>query len=124
MGVKITLYRNEIRKLNQAAIRALERTTDALCTEIVQAQVIPFKTGHLQEDATFFDVSEAAAGHTEIVSSTPYARRLYYHPEFNFNREDNPNAKAHWFEDWADGGKKADFTKKKFEEFYKQEAGL
>ena len=124
MSAKITLYQGKIQALDKAAVRALEKTADALLTEIVQAQVIPFRSGHLQNDATFIDVSEASAGHVEIVSSTPYARRLYYHPEFNFNHEENPNAKAHWFDDWADGGKNAGFTKKAFEAFYKQEAGL
>ena len=33
---------------------ALEQTAEALHTEVVQAQVMPFDTGHLQnEDATF-----------------------------------------------------------------------
>ena len=138
MSAKITLFRGRVKELDHAAVRALEKTTDALLTEIIQAQVIPYREGHLQNDATFIDVSEASAGRTEIVSSTPYARRLYFHPEYNFHQEPwesvekgktvkhsgNPHAKSHWFEDWADGGKNAGFSKKAFEAFYKQEAGL
>ena len=41
--------------------------------------------------------------HTKIGSGqleyrTPYARRLYYHPEYNFSTEKNAEAGAYWFE--------------------------
>ena len=84
MEVRSTVKLNwpRIRQLSEAAVTALEQTADALFrTEIVQAQVMPFDTGHLEEDATFVDYSESANGRVSIVSSTPYARRLYYHPE-------------------------------------------
>ena len=62
--------------------------------------------------------------------STPYARRLYYHPEYNFHKSKwkdkndrehygNPNAKAHWFEDWQKGGKHKDFCNKTFTKIMK-----
>lgn len=28
----------------------------------------------------------------------PYARKLYYHPEYNFSTEHNPEAGGYWFE--------------------------
>lgn len=121
--VKVTLFHDKLLKLDQAAIRALEKTTDALLTEIKHAQVIPFDQGHLQNDSTFKDLTESEKGHTEIVSSTPYARRLYYHPEFHFQTANNPNAKAHWFNDWESGGINGDFAKNAFAKLYKQEAG-
>lgn len=55
--------------------------------------------------------------------SAPYARRLYYHPEYDFQTEANPNAKGKWFEDWVTGRKK-DFAGKIFAKLYKKEAGL
>lgn len=60
--VKIKLNHAALRKLDQAAIRALEQTAEAIHTEIVQAQVIPFRTGHLQNDSTFVDCSRSAPG--------------------------------------------------------------
>lgn len=121
---KVTLYAGKLKALDNAVIRALEQTTEALHSEIVQAQVIPFRTGHLQNDSTFTDFERSGEGYTEIVSSTPYARRLYYHPEYHFNREENVNAKGKWFEDWEHGGANEDFAAETFAALFKREAGL
>ena len=69
-----------IKQLTQTAVTALEMTAEALHTEVVQAQVMPFDSGHLEEDATFVDYGDSRHGRVRLVSSTPYARRLYYHP--------------------------------------------
>lgn len=123
-AVRIKLNHPALKRLDRAAIRALEMTAEALHTEIVQAQVIPFDQGHLQNDSTFVDTSHSAQGHVDIVSSTPYARRLYFHPEYNFQTVENPNAGGKWFDPWAEGGEHADFAGKAFAEFYRREAGL
>lgn len=120
----VTLNLPRIRQLTQAAITALEQTGEALHTEVVQAQVMPFDTGHLQEDATFVDYSDSADGIVRIVSSTPYARRLYYHPEYNFQTDENPFAGGEWFEPWLPGGVNQDFAKDAFKRFYKKAGGL
>lgn len=120
----VTLNLPRIRQLTQAAITALEQTGEALHTEVVQSQVMPFDTGHLQEDATFVDYSDSADGLVRIVSSTPYARRLYYHPEYNFQTDENPFAGGEWFEPWLPGGVNQDFAKDAFKRFYKKAGGL
>lgn len=121
-SVKLNMAR--INELTQAAVAALKKTGEDLHTEVVQAQVMPFDTGHLQGDATFVDYSESSQGKVSLVVSTPYARRLYYHPEYNFQTDENPNAKGHWFEDWLPGGNKADFVPKAFKENYKKAGGV
>jgi len=120
----VTLNFPRIRQLTQAAITALEQTGEALHTEVVQAQVMPFDTGHLEEDATFVDYSDSADGIVRIVSSTPYVRRLYYHPEYNFQTDENPFAGGEWFEPWLPGGISQDFAKDAFKRFYKKAGGL
>ena len=120
----VTLNLPRIRQLTQAAITALEQTGEALHTEVVQAQVMPFDTGHLEEDATFVDYSDSVDGIVRIVSSTPYARRLYYHPEYNFQTDENPFAGGEWFEPWLPGGVSQDFAKDAFKRFYKKAGGL
>ena len=160
MRVKSTVKLNmaRIRELTQAAVTALEKTAEALHTEVVQAQVMPFddpevtekkvygkrgqfakngreykgKTvkevvhggGHLQNESTFVDYTDSSNGRARLVSSTPYARRLYFHPEYHFDKGENPNARGKWYEDWLPGGSKADFAPKAFKKFYKEEAGL
>lgn len=126
MQVKSTVKLNmpRIKQLTQAAVTALEMTAEALHTEVVQAQIMPFETGNLQNESTFVDYSESKDGKVTLVSSTPYARRLYYHPEYDFQTKENPNAKGHWYEDWEPGGSKADFAPKAFKQFYKKVGGV
>ena len=125
-----------LRGLDQASVRALPMTGTAVLKDMKKAQVIPLDTSHLQNDSTFVDDSQAALGHVDIVSSTPYARRLYYHPEYNFHQEPwtdksgkthtraNAHAGAHWFDPWMDGGEREDFAQKAFSAAYKKEAGV
>ena len=113
-----------IRQLSQAAVKALEMTAEALHTEVVQAQVFPFDTGNLQNESTFVDYSEASKGKATLVSSTPYARRLYYHPEYHFQMDENPNARGKWYEDWLPGGGKADFAPNAYKQFFKRLGGV
>lgn len=121
---KVKLYSTKIASLNRAAVRALEQTGEALHTQVVQAQVIPFDKGTLQNEAFFMDTKDAASGRVSLIQSTPYARRLYFHPEYNFRTDENPYARGKWFEDWLPGGKYADFTPEAFKEFYRRAGGL
>lgn len=126
MRVKSTVDLNmpRIRQLTQAAVTALELTAEALHTEVIQAQVFPFDTGNLQNEGTFVDYSESAQGKVTLVSDTPYARRLYYHPEYHFQTGENPNARGEWYEDWLPGGKQEDFVAKTFRKLYKKAGGV
>lgn len=111
-------------QLQGAQIAALEETADTLHTEVLQAQVMPFDTGNLQNESTFVDNSQSAKGKVSLVTSTPYARRLYFHPEYHFKKHENPNAKGEWYEDYVPGGKYDDFAQKAFKELYRRIAGL
>ena len=126
MQVKSTVKMNmpRIRQLTGAAIKALELTAEALHTEVVQAQVMPRDTGNLQNESTFVDYSQSARGKASLVSSTPYARRLYYHPEDNFQTDENPNAQGEWYKDWLPGGKKENFAPEAYKVFFKKLGGV
>lgn len=119
----ITLYPHKLKKLADAQVQALEMTAEALHTDVVQAQVMPRDTGHLQNDSTFVDYSQSKSGTVTIVSQTPYARRLYFHPEYNFRKVENANAQGKWFEDWISGSRK-DFCKNAFSKFFKKLGGV
>ena len=126
MQVKSTVKMNmpRIRQLTQAAITALELTAEALHTEVIQAQVVPFDTGNLQNESFFADYSDSSKGKVQLVNNTPYARRVYYHPEYNFQTHENPNAKGLWYEDWEPGGSKQNFAPNAFKKFYKKVGGV
>lgn len=121
---KVKLNMPKIKQLMQAQITALEQTAEALHTEVVQAQVIPRDTGALQNESTFVDCSDSHRGKVSIVSSTPYARRLYFHPEYHFQKGENPNAKGKWYEDWLPGGSQSDFAIKTYKKLYRRLTGL
>lgn len=114
----------KIRQLTQAQVMALEQTAEALHTEVVQAQVFPRDTGNLQNESTFVDYSESRNGKVTIVSTAPYARRLYFHPEYHFQKHENPNAKGEWYEDWEEGGSKEDFAVNAYKKIYRRLTGV
>lgn len=120
---KIKLNVPKINQLSKASITSLEKTVSALHTEVVNAQVMPFDTGNMQNDNTYEDYSNSSKGKVSLITSTPYARRMYYHPEYNFQTKENPNAQGNWLEHWI-SGKNKNFCKNAFAQFYKKEAGL
>lgn len=120
---QIKIFDHAVKKLTNASIKALEATGEALHTEVVQAQVMPRDTGHLQNDSTFVDYSKSKSGLVSLISQTPYARRLYFHPEYNFRKTENPNAQGKWLEPWISGDKK-EWCSETFKKFYKQFGGV
>ena len=121
---KVTMNFGRIRELTEASVTALEQTAEALLGEVKQAQVMPFRMGILQGEGTFVDASDAQNGTVSLISSTPYARRLYYHPEYNFRKDENPNARGNWYADWLKGGSKTDFAPKTYKELYRRNGGV
>lgn len=113
-----------VQNLTGAAAPALEQTAEYLHTEVVQAQVMPFDTGNLQNESTFIDKTNSREGKVSLVSSTPYARRLYFHPEYHFQKHENPNAGGEWYKDWLPGGSKEKDCKQAFKQIYKRITGV
>lgn len=120
----VKLNMPKIKQLTQVQVTALEQTAEALHTEVVQAQVFPRDTGNLQNESTFVDYSNSSKGKVSIVSNTPYARRLYFHPEYHFQKGENPNARGKWYADWIPGGSQADFAAKAFKNIYRRLTGI
>lgn len=121
---KVKLNMAQINLLERAQVVALEQTAEALHAEVIQAQVFPRDTGALQNESTYVDYSKSNEGKVTIVSSTPYARRLYFHPEYDFQKTANPHAKGRWYEDWMPGGRDAEFCANAFKQFYRRLTGL
>ena len=122
--MRIEFYDSIINALEEAALEALDATGEQLLTDVTNAQIMPFDVGTMQNDATYVDHSHRANGQVTLLVDAPYARRLYYHPEYNFQTVNNPNAKGLWFEDWADGGKYANKVRENYAAFYKRFGGI
>lgn len=43
-------------------------------------------------------ITASSVGEGRVVWNTPYSRRLYYNPQYNFSKDKNPNAQGLWFE--------------------------
>lgn len=136
-NVKSTVKLNMpvLKRLTAAAQVSLAQTAEAIHTNVVQSQVMPGDTGTLQNESTFVYTQDIANGKVELISSTPYVRRLYYHPEYNFHQspwvddkgkrhEGNANAKGRWLDDYLKDGKKRNFAPDTFAKLYKKNAGL
>lgn len=127
MAVKVssTIKLNEakLKELTRQQYISLAQTADALITDIRDEQLMPFDTGNLQNDSTFLDDGQKEQGRVSVVSSTPYARRLYYHPEYDFRTTNNRNAGGKWFEPYISGNK-SDFIVKAFKVLFKRNGGL
>ena len=115
---KLKLNPQAIKKIEDAAVKALPLTMEALKTEVNNMQVVPKETGNLEESA-----KTGAEGNKGYISyNTPYARRLYYHPEYNFRQDKNPNAQGRWMDSFIYGPKK-DWLAKAYGEFLKRLSG-
>ena len=127
MAVKVSstikLDEAKLKELTKQQYISLAQTADALVTDLRDSQTMPFDTGNLQNDSTFLDDSQKNQGKVSIVSSTPYARRLYYHPEYNFRTTNNRNAGGKWFEPYISGNR-TDFLKDTFAKLFKRNGGL
>ena len=113
MKVKAKVNPEHLKHIKKICAEALTETADALKSNLQQSKTMPFDTGALQNRSTFVDDSKKNSGEVSIVSDTPYARRLYFHPEYNFSKDKNANAGGMWFQPYIDG-KKKDFATKAF----------
>ena len=117
--IKVNWNFGAVRQVEQAVATALEQTAQAVLEDVEKEHVMPKNTGTLSEASTFLYDAESRTGVVAIVSDTPYARRLYYHPEYNFQTSKNKNAGGKWFQPWIDGDKK-EFAAKAFAEKLRQ----
>lgn len=106
MKVKIKLNYKNIAIIKAKANETLVETADAVKSNLIQSKTMPFDSGALQNRSTFIDDSKKNKGRVSIVSDTPYARRLFFHPEYNFQKDKNSKAGGMWFDPYINGNKK------------------
>ena len=119
MKVEIKLDYNAIRRLEQTALAAAAEALEVLYTDLAASQTMPFDNGDMQDNQTFVESTDTGA---VLITGSPQARRLYYHPEYNFQKK-NKNAGAYWLEPYITGSKK-EFVQAKFTEIFRKKAGL
>lgn len=107
MSVKVTIKLDNIKisGLEKASKKAFEMTIEAVLSDIKTSSVVPKDTSML-ENSGFVDDSQIENMVASIVFDTPYARRLYWHPEYKFRTDKNINAQGKWMQVYIDGEKK------------------
>ena len=113
---KIKFADEILKELEPKALKALVLTAEVLVEEIRDEHIIPRDQGALQGEKFYIDRTTLDKGYVSLVFEGPYARRLYFHPEYNFTRESyvdkngvqhggNENAQAYWMTPWLPGGR-------------------
>lgn len=121
--MKINFNDRTFKKIVTAADRALAKTGEAVLTDLIQSGTMPFDTGEMQNNRTFVDMKNINKGDVVIRTNSPQARRLYYHPEYNFQKGKNANAGGRWFDPYLPNGKKGGFAQKAFATLMRREMG-
>ena len=112
MKITVKMNQQKLHDIEKAVRDSAVDTMEALYTDLVSSQTMPFDTGNMQNNQTFTESTENGA---VLITGAPQARRLYYHPEYNFQTAKNKNAGAYWLEPYLTGNKK-DFVKTSFAE--------
>ena len=115
-------------KLDAGAIARLGETTQAAALEtmevvksdLVNSQTVPFDNGTMQGTLHTGQFKAGDELHTTLQTDGPQARRLYFHPEYNFQRGQNPNAGATWYAPYLAGSGKAAFIPETFAALMKE----
>ena len=114
--VKVKLDKSKMGELEKIQRQALEMTAEAVLSDIRASAVVPKDTGELERSG-FVDITEIQQGVARIVFDTPYARRLYWHPEYNFRTDRNRNARGKWMEPHHTPGQKREWVIETFGKF-------
>lgn len=115
--MEIQLDQGTLARMGAAVEAAVLAAAEALRTDVVSAQVMPFDNGDLQNNQTSAHLEERGERTVaRLETDAPQARRLYFHPEYKFQTVNNPNARGEWLEPWLPGGEKEGFAQKAFEQ--------
>lgn len=120
MKVKVKLDLGKIKRLSAAQATAGKMVAEQMVHEMVTEQRMPFDEGTLQNVQT--SVKEELTG-IKIIHDTPYAARLYFNPDYNFDKTININAGGEWWGDWIKGVQQ-NRPAQLFKQFYKKIGGV
>lgn len=123
MKVNVKMNKSALKTLSEAQARAASMTGLEIINQVTNAGKIPFDTGNMQNETTFLDDSKVKRGTVTCVTNAKQARRLYYHPEYNFQKGKNANAGAGWWDDYLPTGALSKEPMKLFDSFYSRLAG-
>lgn len=139
MGIEIKLDVQAIKAIEDASVKSAEVAMEQVRADLVSSMTLPADTYVLQNGGQYVNDPKEYQGykndksiiefqndkeiHVALVNDVPQARRLYYHPEYHFQKGNNPNAGAAWLEPYITGSKK-DLAKNEFVAEFKKRTGV
>lgn len=129
MKIEIKLDKQAIQAIENAARKAAVVAMEKLYKDLKDSETMPFADGDMQNDQTYVAVDGEDTVNGEdvyfvtLVTGSPQARRLYYHPEYQFQQGHNDNAGGLWLEPYINGDKK-DFVRTEFTKIFKEKSGI
>ena len=117
--VDVKINHKAMDDISKQALIALEQTAHQMLADNVRLQLMPFDVGNMQNSQTAVDASELKDRKVSIRTTAPQARRLYFHPEYNFQQGKNANAGGRWWDPYISGSRK-DFARTTFKKLYKR----
>ena len=122
--LKVNVKMNEkmILLMTKAQKQAAIMTMEAMKRDIEKAEIVPRDVGTLEESVTA-NTGLINKGTVRLEYNTPYARRLYYHPEYDFSHDENANAQGAWLEPYIDGVKKS-YARDTYKKIFKTMTGV
>lgn len=119
--VEIKIDMAALAGLSAAAVRAAALAMEAVKSDLVNSQTVPFDTGTMQGSIFADQFRDGDDVHITLQTDGPQARRLYFHPEYNFQRGNNPNAGAEWYAPYLPGGSKEHLLVESFAKIWSED---
>src|SRR5690554_7684868 len=91
MSVRVRIETKQIKPKVKKAVEQAQRVVDSQVLKDSN-RYAPMDTGNLINSS----LRASQIGQGRLVWDTPYARRLYYNPQYNFSKARNPQAGGLW----------------------------
>lgn len=105
-------------KLDADIAAAITKTAQAIAEDLKASGTLPYASddrgaapGTLQSSVASEPCKDGTA---HVVTDTPYARKLYYHPDYDFVQATNANARGYWYGPYMSRGGKKNFARDVF----------
>ena len=129
MASKIEWYPGARAKFNRDIQASVNATANAIANDLKTSGTMPYavddrgaEPGALQASVTAVPASgKSRTAH--VTTTAPYARKLYYHPDFNFEQGANSKAQGFWYGQYMKKGSKRNFAKDVFKRAMKARRG-
>lgn len=86
---------------NRRALEQRVENANRLAQMQLDQDVLKDSNYFIPKDTSFLEgsgVTQSQIGNGKVMWVSPYARKLYYNPQYNFSKDTNPNAQGLWFE--------------------------